>query len=526
MTAYDSIVYAQNGMNENELNSFAIGTAHRKPVQPIPTTTATANIARSKKYTDLSKSSTDFYGFSISKTHRSSQHRNSSSTDTTDTHSTTLSSSREKNEERERASAAMWEKFELIKDLDSFWMKMNSAEVAAADDDDDGKGVCEIRSEVAFVKKWKREMKRYKKLAKATKEFGIPRTMRGNAWYLMSGAKKFERNAKQSYERLLERANREDGRGRRRQSDDLRKKNVKNSSSDDDLGEKNRTSTSTSESDDEDDDVNNDDAKSAKSAGILRTKSDKQRAKEEWATQIDLDVDRTFPENETFRKFGKEPLRRILRAYSRRNPKTGYCQGMNYIAAFIWLVVRNSENDETDAAATEEISDSEKKTFWIFTAALDGHALCREIHARDLRGTLREFGVLHSILMWRKRKLGNHLNAIGVDFACCEPRWLVCVFLESFPSETVARIFDSLFAEGFKVWHRIAVSQILKCEKDIMTCLNLPEVAGFIRKQLEKSHDAGEVMERAFGLRNFKTSKITKLRQVFSRKLDIERENR
>ena len=53
--------------------------------------------------------------------------------------------------------------------------------------------------------------------------------------------------------------------------------------------------------------------------------------------------------------------------------------------------------------------------------------------------------------------------------------------LESFPSETVARIFDSLFANGFKVWHRVAVSQILKCEKEILMSQSLPEVAGCIR---------------------------------------------
>ena len=36
--------------------------------------------------------------------------------------------------------------------------------------------------------------------------------------------------------------------------------------------------------------------------------------------------------------------------------------------------------------------------------------LCREIHARDLNGTFREFGVLHSILTWRKKRLSRHLR--------------------------------------------------------------------------------------------------------------------
>ena len=76
------------------------------------------------------------------------------------------------------------------------------------------------------------------------------------------------------------------------------------------------------------------------------------RKRKTLAMQIDLDVDRTFPENDIFRTHGKEALRRILRAYSRRNPKTGYCQGMNYIAAFIWLAVRNSDSFNASSSSS------------------------------------------------------------------------------------------------------------------------------------------------------------------------------
>ena len=316
---------------------------------------------------------------------------------------------------------------------------------------------------------------------------------RGEIWYELSGARQFADMAKESYERLVERAEEEDGRemlsASKASSSSFRggsKQKKKN-------GRKTTKSDEDDDDDDDDDDEDDDTTYNVHRDGSERSKSEKKRAKEEWAMQIDLDVDRTFPENDIFRTHGKEALRRILRAYSRRNPKTGYCQGMNYIAAFIWLAVRNSDSFNASSSSSNnsrsEADDDDKKdeeaiektAFWIFTAALDGHALCREIHARDLRGTVREFGVLHSILTWRNKRLSRYLDDIGVDFACCEPRWLVCVFLESFPSETVARIFDSLFANGFKVWHRVAVSQILKCEKEILKCQSLPEVAGCIR---------------------------------------------
>ena len=391
--------------------------------------------------------------------------------------------------------------------------------------------------DVSYVKRWKRAVQKRKGggqlLAKTVKTFGAPREKRGEIWYELSGARQFEEFARESYERLVERADEEDGR-----------EMPTASFSGGRGGRAKQKKTKSEENEEAEDDDDDDDTTYNARDGSERSQSEKKRAKEEWAMQIDLDVDRTFPENDIFRTHGKEALRRILRAYSRRNPRTGYCQGMNYIAAFIWLAVWNSDsfnasnsndndnnNSRSGAGDRDDDDDKddeaiEKTAFWIFTAALDGHALCREIHARDLRGTIREFGVLHSILTWRNRRLSRHLDDIGVDFACCEPRWLVCVYLESFPSETVARIFDSLFANGFKVWHRVAVSQIVKCEKEIMKCHSLPEVAGCIRAQLERSHDAKDVMERAYALRNFRGGKIAQLRQKVVQRLDKEREER
>jgi hypothetical protein len=433
----------------------------------------------------------------------------------------------ERTKERDHLNRC-WETNELARCARDISIATFASEAAASDDDD-----------FLYGKRWKKAVKarKGKLLEKTVRTFGAPKEKRGEIWYELSGARQFADMAKESYERLVERAEEEDGRemlsASKASSSSFRggsKQKKKNG----------RKTTKSDEDDDDDDDDDEDDdtTYNVHRDGSERSKSEKKRAKEEWAMQIDLDVDRTFPENDIFRTHGKEALRRILRAYSRRNPKTGYCQGMNYIAAFIWLAVRNSDSFNASSSSSNnsrsEADDDDKKdeeaiektAFWIFTAALDGHALCREIHARDLRGTVREFGVLHSILTWRNKRLSRYLDDIGVDFACCEPRWLVCVFLESFPSETVARIFDSLFANGFKVWHRVAVSQILKCEKEILKCQSLPEVAGCIRAQLERSDDAEEVMERAFALRNFRSGKIAQLRRKVVQKLDQEREQR
>ena len=472
----------------------AVRSQSSKPLPPTPTKRTTPT--------------TDFYGFPLVKKKKDDD-------DDDDLERAKNGGSRRLvNEKRAKECSLEWEKNMLIKRAREI---SETARRGQREDDDD--------ADVEYAKRWKKALKNKGKggqlLAKTVKKFGAPREKRGEIWYELSGARWLEENSTESYERLVERAEEEDG--REAPSSGRGHSIAKN--------KENKNNTKSDESDD-------DTAYNARD-GSKRSQVDRKRAKEEWAMQIDLDVDRTFSENDIFWTHGKGALRRILRAYSRRNPKTGYCQGMNYIAAFIWLVVNSSDSFRNSRSGSDSKSRNENKAeddkddeaiektaFWIFTAALDGHALCREIHARDLHGTFREFGVLHSILTWRKKRLSRHLDSIGVDFACCEPRWLVCVYLESFPSETVARIFDSLFATGFKVWHRVAISQIVKCEKEIMMSQSLPEVAGCIRAQLECSHDAEEVMERAFALRNFRSQKIAQLREKVVKRLDKEREER
>ena len=60
------------------------------------------------------------------------------------------------------------------------------------------------------------------------------------------------------------------------------------------------------------------------------------------ATQIGLDLKRTFPDNTKCMEEGWiEQLKNILTCYSIRNSTAGYCQGMNFIVGKILLVMEN-----------------------------------------------------------------------------------------------------------------------------------------------------------------------------------------
>merc|ERR1712196_171610 len=56
------------------------------------------------------------------------------------------------------------------------------------------------------------------------------------------------------------------------------------------------------------------------------------------AKTIECDLDRTFPNHASLaNEHGQAKLRRILQAYAKHNPTIGYCQSMNFLAAFLLL---------------------------------------------------------------------------------------------------------------------------------------------------------------------------------------------
>lgn len=62
---------------------------------------------------------------------------------------------------------------------------------------------------------------------------------------------------------------------------------------------------------------------------------------------IELDLCRTYPTHPYFNGSSSasliEPLRRVLRAFSWRNPSQGYCQGLNFVAGQLLLFFTEEE---------------------------------------------------------------------------------------------------------------------------------------------------------------------------------------
>lgn len=250
-----------------------------------------------------------------------------------------------------------------------------------------------------------------------------------------------------------------------------------------------------------------------------------------FAAQIDLDIPRTFPENPRYHGGasgggGRAAVRNVLLAYAAEHPQTGYCQGMNYVAAFLWLAANVAETAPDaaffpdDAVSDDAVSGSlreekrraprkdtpspetetEEATYWLFACLVDD-VLAPEIFARDIRGTLREFRVLSLLLRSRAPRTHAHLEKHDMDLCMLQSKWLLCVFTESFPAETAARVLDVLFAEGHKAWLRVCVAAVAMHGDAIRRTKHAPDAAACLRRAFAEQHDADVLLKVAHSYR-------------------------
>ena len=228
--------------------------------------------------------------------------------------------------------------------------------------------------------------------------------------------------------------------------------------------------------------------------------------------QIDLDVERTFPENPVFtdEKRGPRGTRRILTALAKLKPETGYCQGMNYIAGFAWLV---HEGDE-------------EKAFWTVFALLQ-NVVADRVHSHDIGGCVSEFRVLHRLIRRSLPRLHRHFEKTGTDLVMVAARWLLCFLVESFPPETTARAMDAIFSEGVKVWFRVVLATLKMNEREILSAKTLPEIMTTLRSAFRETHDRDALMRVAFaGIGRVSRKDIQRHRDTVRKEENAEKERK
>ncbi|KAG9102992.1 hypothetical protein FRC06_000568 [Ceratobasidium sp. 370] len=202
--------------------------------------------------------------------------------------------------------------------------------------------------------------------------------------------------------------------------------------------------------------------------------------------EIEKDVVRTMPLNVFFGGdgMGVSKLRRVLQAYSWRNPELGYCQGMNLIASTLLLVF----SEEEDA-------------FWVLTCIIE-----KFLPSEFFSGSLIESRACPLVLLdyveIHHPKVYAHLLDMGVDLPAICFSWFLSLYTDCLPVETLFRVWDLVFAEGLDALFRIGLAIIRINEPDLLACDSAPTLYQYLEGMTARMWQADKLMKVESEIKN------------------------
>ncbi|KAJ1451016.1 rab-GTPase-TBC domain-containing protein [Pelagophyceae sp. CCMP2097] len=132
-------------------------------------------------------------------------------------------------------------------------------------------------------------------------------------------------------------------------------------------------------------------------------------------------------------------LTRLLGAAALAEPELGYVQGMNYVAAFILVVLSHAaENDVVETPRRTQVR--------AFSTLRGATRLLRGYYEPGFCMLKRDVAVFEALLEKHEPKLAEALLASGVDAITYAPRFLMPIFLNALPGAVNARLWDVLLS--------------------------------------------------------------------------------
>ncbi|CAL0317412.1 unnamed protein product [Lupinus luteus] len=213
--------------------------------------------------------------------------------------------------------------------------------------------------------------------------------------------------------------------------------------------------------------------------------------------QIDHDLPRTFPGHPWLdTPKGHAALRRVLVVYSFRDSDVGYCQGLNYVAALLLLVMKTEED-----------------AFWML-AVLVENVLVNDCYTNNLSGCHVEQRVFKDLLVKKCPRIASHLEALGFDVSLVTTEWFLCLFSKSLPSETTLRVWDVIFYEGAKVIFNVALAIFKMKEDELLLTHHVGEVISILQITTHRLFDPDDLLTVAFDkIGSMTTNTISKQRK-------------
>ncbi|XP_037348936.1 TBC1 domain family member 2A isoform X1 [Talpa occidentalis] len=226
------------------------------------------------------------------------------------------------------------------------------------------------------------------------------------------------------------------------------------------------------------------------------------------ARQIELDLNRTFPNNKHFTcpsSTFPDKLRRVLLAFSWQNPTIGYCQGLNRLAAIALLVL-----------------DEEESAFWCLVAIVET-IMPADYYSKMLTASQVDQRVLQDLLSEKLPRLMAHLAQHRVDLSFITFNWFLVVFADSLISNILLRVWDAFLYEGTKVLFRYALAIFKYNEEEILRLQDSLEIYQYMRLFTKTICNSRKLMNIAFNDMNpFPMKQLQQLRTTHRERLEAE----
>ncbi|KAG5680104.1 hypothetical protein PVAND_009630 [Polypedilum vanderplanki] len=190
---------------------------------------------------------------------------------------------------------------------------------------------------------------------------------------------------------------------------------------------------------------------------LIRNLSDK-----EINNTIKIDIPRTFPDNIFFDQY-KVPLYNVLSAFADHNPIVSYCQGLNYIAGLLLIVC----------------SGDEKASFWLLKHFVEN--IAPEYHTKTMKGLKRDIEVITDLIKMHAPSVNEKMFELSLPWIVIMTKWFICFFAETLDTETTLRVWDIMFAEGYKIIFRASLAIVLILKDDIMKADDINDLAELFR---------------------------------------------
>lgn len=169
--------------------------------------------------------------------------------------------------------------------------------------------------------------------------------------------------------------------------------------------------------------------------------------------EIEKDLNRSLPEYSAFQTLeGIGKLRRVLTAYSWKNPEIGYCQAMNIVTAALLIFM------------------TEEQAYWTLNILCD--KLIPGYYSKTMYGVLLDQKVFEAMVKKTMPLIGDHFTNYDIQLSIVSLPWFLSFFLNTMPLVFAFRAMDAFFCNGPEVLFQVALAIVKINESKLLQCVD------------------------------------------------------